>query len=84
MNECRNRERADLNLLQALVGAVSRNFRRVTVQVLSSGGVWLRFLLEHEDEIDRDEIAETVFEFEALQTTGIEVRVDVIVDNETN
>jgi len=70
-----------LHLMQALIGAVSWNFRRVTLELTSDGGVRLRFLLERECAEDRDEIDDVVFEFEALQSARNEVDVEVLVDD---
>lgn len=69
-----------LNLVQAMIGGVSANLRRVTLEVPKSGAVHLRFILERDDPDDREEIGDVGFEFEALQMTGIELDVDVIVD----
>jgi hypothetical protein len=69
-----------LNLVQAMVGAVSANLRRATLEVPARGAVRLRFVLERDDPADREEIEDIAFEFEALQTTAIELDVEVIVD----
>lgn len=69
-----------LNLVQAMIGAVSPNLRRVTLEVPRPGAVHLRFVLERDDSDDREEIEDIGFEFEALQTTGIELEMDIIVD----
>lgn len=69
-----------LNLVQALIGAVSPNLRRVTLEVPRPGAVRLRFVLEHEDSEDREEIEDIAFEVEALQTTGIDLEIDIVVD----
>lgn len=70
-----------LNLVQAMVGAVSSNLRRVTLEVPSSGAVRLTFVVERDDPEDREEIQDIAFEFEALQTQGIDLDVVVIVDD---
>ena len=67
-----------IHLIQSMVGAISPNFRRVTVEVSES--ISLCFLLERDDSRDREEINDIVFEFEALQEGAVEVRVDVLVD----
>jgi len=70
-----------LNLVQAMVGAVSSNLRWVTLEVPMPGAVRSRFVLEHDDPDDREEIADIGFELEALQTSGITLDVDIIVDS---
>ncbi|MEM9462404.1 MAG: hypothetical protein AAGF11_50110, partial [Myxococcota bacterium] len=69
-----------LNLVQAMIGAVSPNLRRVTLEVPRPSAVHLRFVLERDDADDREEIEDIGFKFEALQTTGIELEIDTIVD----
>ena len=68
-----------LRLIQALVGAVSKNFRRVTLEVEESR-ISLWFLLEHESSADREEIDDIVFEYEALQDGYVDIEVNVLVD----
>ena len=68
-----------LNLVQAMLGAISPNFRRVALET-GPQGVRLRFLLELDILTDREEIADIVFEFEALQLSRVDVLVDVLVD----
>ena len=70
-----------LALVQAMIGSVGPNFRRVTLDAKVAGVVRLFFLLEHEDRSDREEIDEISFEFEALQGRGISVEVSVICDS---
>lgn len=69
-----------LNLVQAMIGAITPNFRRVTLELISPGSVCLRFLFERDDPDDREELEDIAFEFEALQSHGIELDVKVIVD----
>jgi hypothetical protein len=69
-----------LNLVQAMIGAVSPNFRRVTLEVSKPRVVHLRFLLEQDEFDDRDEIEDIGLTFEALQSSGIELYIDIIVD----
>ncbi len=71
-----------LNLVQAMIGYVTPNFRMVTVEVAESGAVTLTFLLENDSEEDREEISDIVFEFEALQEQGHDVDVNVVVDDQ--
>src|SRR5689334_14328291 len=68
-----------LNLVQAMLGSITPNFRYVFLKC-TPAGVLLHFLLEHENSEDRKEIDEIVFEFEALQLQFIEVEVVVSVD----
>lgn len=60
---------------------MTSNLRWVTLEVPKPGAVRLRFVLEHDDPEDREEIEDIGFEFEALQTSGIELDVDIIVDS---
>jgi hypothetical protein len=54
-----------VNLVHAMLGAVSPNWRCVSVESTESG-VRLHFLLERDDDADRAEISEVEFEFQAL------------------
>ena len=69
-----------LNLVQAMVGSITPNLRRVTLEVGAPDFVKIRFVLEREDPVDREELEDIVFEFEALQEGNVEVDMDVIVD----
>ncbi len=68
-----------LHLVQAMLGGITPNFRAVFLKC-NPDGVDLNFLLQHESEEDREEIEDIVFEFEALQLSGIDVEVIVSVD----
>ena len=70
-----------LNLVQALIGAVTPNFRGVTLECLTEK-VMLHFVIDYESEADREEIDDVVFEFEALQSTNVQVEVVVVVSQE--
>lgn len=70
-----------LCLVQAMVGAVTPNLRRVALEVLGPRKVRLCFVLEREDPEDREEISDISFEFEALQPGGIDLDVNVLVDS---
>jgi hypothetical protein len=54
------------NLSQALLGAITPNFRAVSVE-LSSTTVRLNFLIERDNAADREEIDDVIFEYEALE-----------------
>lgn len=54
-----------LNLVEALLGAITPNFRAVAIENHLSG-VRIRFLLEQENPSDNEEIEEVLFKFEAL------------------
>lgn len=69
-----------LNLVQAMVGAISPNLRRVVLEVPSADAARVVFLLEHESAEDREEIRDMVFEFEALQDRATDVKVEILVD----
>lgn len=67
-----------LSLVQAMLGAVSPNFRMVYLG--HSEGRWnLGFVLAEDDETDREEIEDIAFEFEALQDSAVEYDVTVRV-----
>lgn len=68
-----------LHLMQALIGAVSPNMRRVTLEVLGPAHYALRFLLAEDDDEDRDEIEDVAFGFEALQSGPVEIETHVEV-----
>jgi len=69
-----------LNLVQAMLGAVSANFRRVTLELIPPREVRLYFVLERDDPDDREEVDDIAFEFEALQIHGVDLYKKVIVD----
>ena len=69
-----------LRLTQAMIGSVSPNFRRVTLETKAPDAISLRFLLENDDPKDREEIGEIAFEFEALQEADIDIDVTVVAD----
>jgi ribosome maturation factor RimP len=65
-------------LVQAMLGAISSNFRMVSIR--NENGVWiLRFYLEREDTDDIEEMDDIEFEFSALQDDDLEVRKEVII-----
>jgi hypothetical protein len=67
-----------LRLVQALLGAVSANFRMVALS--RNGDIWkLSFVLESEDAADREEINDIVSEFDALQDHFVEHEVEIVV-----
>lgn len=70
-----------LNLIQAMIGAVSPNLRRVTLEVFKPLDIRIWFLLEQDLADDREEIDDIGFEFEALQESGIKLDIEIIVDN---
>lgn len=67
-----------LDLVQAMLGAISPNMRAVSLEC-PDGKVHLHFLLAEESEADREEIDDILFEFEVLQERGIEIRSSVVV-----
>lgn len=67
-------------VMQALAGAISPNFRRVTLDF--DGGEWvISFVLEQEDALDREEIEDFVDEWEALQSGPVPVAVHTWIDS---
>lgn len=67
-----------LSLVQALLGAPSRNFRRVGLRI-EEDRVGLQVVLERESSSDREEIEELVLAFEALQQGPISLHVAIEV-----
>lgn len=68
-----------LDLVQAMSGAVSPNFRMVILS--RDADQWVvRFVLEREDAGDREEIEEIEFAFDALQDTNLARRFEVVID----
>ncbi len=70
-------------LLRAMLGSVNWNLRAVWLDETGPTSVILRFLLARDDEEDREEIDDIVFEFEAQQDTGIDLDVQVDVSNDS-
>lgn len=70
-----------VNLVHALVGAITPNFRCVTF-TCSDDEVAIYFLLEREDSCDREEIDDVIAEFEALQLGGIDVSFGIVVSQD--
>jgi hypothetical protein len=70
-----------LNIVQAMIGSVTPNLRGVSLEC-GPRGAHLYFLLEHEDQSDREEIKDIAFELEALQSRGIDLEVSVLVSPE--
>lgn len=68
-------------VMQALLGVVSKNFRLVSVETVSSR-ICIRILLEHADEEDFEEIQDFKTEFEALLPGPITYDVEVVVSEE--
>jgi hypothetical protein len=69
-------------LIQALQGAISPNFRMVTISF--ENPVWkLQFVLEEENEIDREEIEDIDAEFSILLETGsIKYDVETVISKD--
>lgn len=71
-----------VKLMQAMLGAISPNFRMITVENEQDVFV-LRFYLEEQNSEDFKEIDEIVFEFVALQDNGkFECKQEIIVIND--
>lgn len=69
-----------LRLVQGMAGAVTPNFRRVTLETTSASSVRLYFLLERDIAADREEINDIAFEFEALQDSDVEIEIKILSD----
>jgi hypothetical protein len=71
-----------LDLVQALIGAITPNFRRVSLSMdREDGAITLFFLLATEDAGDREEIEDIAFEFDVLLPQSVKVIVEVVVDS---
>ena len=70
-----------LAAVQAMVGAISENFRQVTL--LCVGGKWrLEFVLEAESQEDREECEDTGGEFWALMDGPVGYEVNVAISRD--
>jgi hypothetical protein len=68
-----------LDVVQALCGSISPNFRMVSLA--HEHGEWIvSVVLERDDESDREEIDEVASAFDALQSTDVPRRFEVFVD----
>ncbi len=68
-----------LNLIQALLGAISPNFRAVSI--VAKTEIVLHFLLAEENGADREEIEDIEFNFVALQDHPITAKTEIVVSN---
>ena len=67
-----------LNLVQALLGAITPNYRAVFINV-TEGDISIKFVLEKDSSEDKEEIRDIVFEFEALQEKSLKVGCEVLI-----
>lgn len=65
-----------LMLMQALLGAISPNFRLVSISEIEKR-IIIRIVLENESEDDREEIDDLTAEFEALQSCHVDFEINV-------
>lgn len=67
-----------LIFMQSLLGAISPNFRMISLG--RDSGYWiLSFVLAEENEGDQEEIQDVGDEFEALQSRPVHFRTEVVV-----
>ena len=67
-----------LAVVQALIGAPSPNFRRVTLD--HDQGKWIiAFVLEHDDAADREEIADFAADWDAQQSGPEPREIQVVI-----
>jgi hypothetical protein len=72
--------RQTVALVQALLGAISPNFRMVSLNYINE--CWsIRIVLSNDDSEDRSEIAEIISEFEALQDGPISCKIDIDIES---
>lgn len=69
-----------LNLIQAMVGSITPNIRRISLECVENC-IKLYFLIAQENAADREEIEDILFEFEALQDSFVDVQVSAIVSS---
>lgn len=69
-----------LCLTQALLGAISPNFRMVSISS-EVPGYKIRIVIAKESDEDREEIADVETEFEAQQSNRIEYEFDIVVSD---
>jgi hypothetical protein len=66
-----------VNLVQAMLGSISENFRAVSIDV-TPAAVKLHFLLERDSDADREEIDDIAFEYEALELGFADSRAVIV------
>lgn len=69
------------NLNQAMIGAVTPNFRQVSVELREDGSFRVYFLLERDEPRDREEIAQIISRYEAMQGSASDFQYEVWVDS---
>jgi hypothetical protein len=69
-----------LSLVQAMLGAITPNFRAVFLNC-QADGISICFVLKHDDPEDREEIDDIVFEFSAHQPSKLDFDVFVRVES---
>jgi hypothetical protein len=69
-----------LMLMQAMLGVISPNFRRVAV-TLRNELIWVEVILEHESQQDTNELKECEDEFDALQIGVHAFKFEVIISD---
>lgn len=70
-----------INVMQAFLGAISPNFRMITLG--HSGTRWnISVFLEHDDAEDREEIEDAVGDFDALQFGPVARQLEIAVTSE--
>ncbi len=67
-----------LELIQAMIGGISNNFRAIWIITVKEK-LDVYFLLEKDNAEDRGEIEDFIFEFEALQEKIVDVTPHVLI-----
>jgi hypothetical protein len=70
-----------INIYQAMLGALTPNFRAVSFEC-AGDRVHVWFLLEVESQLDCQEIEDIVFELEALQLSAVKISFEIIISRE--
>ena len=78
MNLVDRENKAVLALVEAMVGAISSNVRRVSLAI-ADDTILLQFVLLSESDNDREEIADIEFVFESLYEHSIQVSIEIVV-----
>ena len=74
--------RAVLSLVQAMIGAISTNFRRVSLAIVDDT-THLQFVLHSDFEEDREAIADIVFAFESLHERRVDIAINVVITTQS-
>ena len=69
-----------IDLIQAMLGAISPNMRSISFECQNEK-IMVYFVLEAEDETDREECSDIIFEFEALQEKVLDIGYQIDISS---